>query len=119
MGFLVKVICYRHKARGALGVRAVSSTAAGGDDLRVDINGTEFPGVLFGTVSITRGIHRRAVLSAIWRGRLDTLSRHPREGDLIGVTDHRTGRVIFGGHLNAPTSGGWSMRCPSPASAIC
>ena len=93
---------YEHAHRGRVYLRVTPANAAGGDDVTVSINGTPFPGVLFGTVSITRGIHRRAVLSATWRGRLSTLSRHPREGDLIEVTDNRTGRVIFGGHLNAP-----------------
>ena len=91
-----------HEVRGALGFVAVPTGAAGGDGVRIDVAGAEFPGVLFGTVSITRGVNRRAVLSATWRGRLPTLSRHPREGDLVEVIDRRTGRVIFGGHLNAP-----------------
>ena len=91
-----------HAIRAGLDVRVVSSTAAGGDDVRIDIAGAEFPGVLFRTVSITRGIQRRAVMRATWRGLVDTLSRHPRDGDLVEVTDLRTGRVIFGGHLNAP-----------------
>ena len=91
-----------HEVRGALGFVAVPTGAAGGDGVRIDIAGAEFPGVLFRTVSITRGIQRRAVMRATWRGRVDALSRHPREGDLVEVTDRRTGRVLFGGHLNAP-----------------
>ena len=101
-GDVVATVQRAHQVRGAFGFRVASANAAGGAGVSVTINGADFPGVLFGTVAITRGIHRRAVLSATWRGRLSTLSRHPREGDLIEVTDNRTGRIIFGGHLNAP-----------------